>query len=48
MFKNYRDSYYIGDTVICNDVWIGAEALIMPGDHIADGAVIVSSSVIPI
>ena len=29
-----------GDTIIGNDVWIGAEALIMPGLKIADGAVI--------
>jgi chloramphenicol O-acetyltransferase type B len=35
-----------GDTVIGNDVWIGAEALIMPGIKIADGAVIASRAVI--
>ena len=35
-----------GDTVIGNDVWIGAEALIMPGIHIADGAVIASRAVV--
>jgi len=29
-----------GDTVIGNDVWIGAEAVILPGVRIADGAVI--------
>lgn len=29
-----------GDTVIGNDVWIGAEAIIMPGVTIGDGAVI--------
>lgn len=29
-----------GDTIIGNDVWIGAEAMIMPGIHIGDGAVI--------
>lgn len=29
-----------GDTVIGNDVWIGAEAIIMPGVKIGDGAVI--------
>ena len=29
-----------GDTVIGNDVWIGAEAIIMPGIAIGDGAVI--------
>ncbi len=34
------------DTVIGNDVWIGFEALIMPGVHIADGAVIASRAVV--
>lgn len=29
-----------GDTVIGNDVWIGSEAVIMPGIKIGDGAVI--------
>ncbi len=29
-----------GDTIIGNDVWIGAEALIMGGVQIADGAII--------
>jgi len=29
-----------GDTVIGNDVWIGSEAIIMPGVRIGDGAVI--------
>ncbi|MBY6263855.1 type B chloramphenicol O-acetyltransferase [Azospirillum sp. 412522] len=29
-----------GDTVIGNDVWIGSEAIIMPGITIGDGAVI--------
>lgn len=35
-----------GDTVIGNDVWIGAEAMIMPGIHIADGAVIAARVVV--
>ena len=35
-----------GDTIIGNDVWIGAEALIMPGVNIADGAVIASRAVV--
>ncbi len=35
-----------GDTVIGNDVWIGYEALIMPGVHIGDGAIIDARSVI--
>lgn len=29
-----------GDTVIGNDVWIGSEAVIMPGVRVGDGAVI--------
>jgi len=29
-----------GDTVIGNDVWIGSEAMIMPGVKIGDGAII--------
>ena len=35
-----------GDTIIGNDVWIGAEALIMPGIHIKDGAIIGARSVV--
>lgn len=37
---------YKGDTVIGNDVWIGYEALIMPGVSIGNGAVISSRSVV--
>lgn len=35
-----------GDTVIGNDVWIGSEAMIMPGVTIGDGAIIGARSVI--
>jgi chloramphenicol O-acetyltransferase type B len=35
-----------GDTLIGNDVWIGFEALIMPGVHIGDGAVIAARAVV--
>ncbi|UMM05216.1 CatB-related O-acetyltransferase [Vibrio campbellii] len=35
-----------GDTVVGNDVWIGSEAMIMPGVKIGDGAVIGARSVI--
>jgi chloramphenicol O-acetyltransferase type B len=35
-----------GDTIIGNDVWIGAESMIMPGVQIADGAVIATRSVV--
>ncbi|PMO38807.1 hexapeptide transferase [Vibrio sp. 10N.222.52.B12] len=35
-----------GDTVVGNDVWIGSEAMIMPGVKIGDGAVIGARSVV--
>ncbi|NDK33928.1 type B chloramphenicol O-acetyltransferase [Rhodovulum sulfidophilum] len=35
-----------GDTVIGNDVWIGSEAIIMPGVTIGDGAVIGTRAVV--
>ncbi|MGV3593232.1 MAG: Vat family streptogramin A O-acetyltransferase [Gammaproteobacteria bacterium] len=35
-----------GDTVIGNDVWIGYDALIMPGVHIGDGAIVAARSVV--
>lgn len=35
-----------GDTIIGNDVWIGMEAVIMPGVTIGDGAIIGSRSVV--
>jgi virginiamycin A acetyltransferase len=37
---------YKGDTVVGNDVWIGYDALIMPGVHIGDGAIVSSRSVV--
>jgi virginiamycin A acetyltransferase len=37
---------YKGDTVIGNDVWIGYDALIMPGVKIGDGAIIAARSVV--
>ncbi len=37
---------YKGDTVIGNDVWIGYEALIMPGIKIGNGAIIAARSVV--
>ncbi|WP_432719894.1 Vat family streptogramin A O-acetyltransferase [Jeongeupia wiesaeckerbachi] len=37
---------YKGDTVIGNDVWIGYEALIMPGVKIGNGAIVSSRSVV--
>jgi virginiamycin A acetyltransferase len=35
-----------GDTVIGNDVWIGQNAVILPGVHIGDGTIIGASSVV--
>jgi len=41
--KGYQQK---GDTVIGNDVWIGAEAMIMPGVKIGNGAVITTRAVV--
>ena len=35
-----------GDTVIGNDVWIGQNAVILPGVHIGDGVIIGAESVV--
>ena len=40
------DLPYKGDTVIGNDVWVGYQALIMPGVKIGNGAIISSRSVV--
>ena len=45
--KNICDAWdNKGDTVIGNDVWIGYEAVIMPGVKIGDGAVIGTRAVV--
>ncbi|HEY9824478.1 MAG TPA: Vat family streptogramin A O-acetyltransferase [Stenomitos sp.] len=41
-----EETPYKGDTVIGNDVWIGYEALIMPGVQVGDGAIIAAQSVV--
>lgn len=41
-----KDLPYKGDTVIENDVWIGYEALIMPGVRIGNGAIVSSRAVV--
>ena len=35
-----------GDTVIGNDVWIGQNAVLLPGVHIGDGAIIGANSIV--
>ena len=40
------DLPFKGDTVIGNDVWIGQNAVILPGTHIGDGAIIGADSVV--
>lgn len=40
------DMPYRGDTVIGNDVWIGQNAVILPGVHIGDGAIIGANSIV--
>lgn len=45
--KNICDAWDSkGDTVIGNDVWIGYEAVIMPGVTIGDGAIIGTRAVV--
>ncbi|WP_099866892.1 type B chloramphenicol O-acetyltransferase [Pararhizobium haloflavum] len=40
-FEGAQNGYApAGDTVIGNDVWIGSEAIVMPGVRVGDGAVI--------
>jgi virginiamycin A acetyltransferase len=35
-----------GDTVVGNDVWMGYEALVMPGVRIGDGAIVAAGAVV--
>ena len=35
-----------GDTVVGNDVWLGYEAMVMPGVKIGDGAIVAARSVV--
>jgi virginiamycin A acetyltransferase len=46
-WKGFPETYpQKGDTVIGNDVWLGREAMIMPGIKIGDGAIISTRSVV--
>lgn len=46
-FAGARDAFQkAGDTVVGNDVWIGSEAMIMPGVTIGHGAVIGSRALV--
>ena len=40
------DMPFKGDTFIGNDVWIGQNAVLLPGVHIGDGAIIGANSVV--
>jgi len=47
IFKKAKNAFLkAGDTVIGNDVWIGSEAMIMPGVTIGDGAIIGARAVV--
>lgn len=46
-FQGAKNGYQpAGDTIIGNDVWIGAEAMIIPGIKIGDGAVVGSRALV--
>ena len=47
VFQNSKGGFRRkGDTIIGNDVWIGTEAMIMPGVKVGDGAVIGTRAVV--
>ena len=47
IFKDAKNSYEkVGNTTIGNDVWIGSEAMIMPGITIGSGAIIAARAVV--
>ncbi|MBP9722983.1 MAG: CatB-related O-acetyltransferase [Gammaproteobacteria bacterium] len=46
-WSNYQPNYFNkGDNIIGHDVWLGHEALIMPGVKIGSGAIIASRSIV--
>jgi chloramphenicol O-acetyltransferase type B len=47
IFKTSKNGFErAGNTIIGNDVWIGSEAMIMPGITIGDGAIIAARAVV--
>lgn len=47
IFKDANNGFEkAGNTIIGNDVWIGSEAMIMPGITIGDGAIIAARAVV--
>ncbi len=46
VMPDMKELPYKGDTIIGNDVWIGYDALIMPGVKIGNGSIISSKSVV--
>ena len=40
------DLPYKGDTVVGNDVWVGYDALLLPGVKVGDGAIVAARSVV--
>lgn len=47
IFKSSKNGFErVGNTTIGNDVWIGSEAMIMPGITIGDGAIIAARAVV--
>ncbi len=47
LFLNAKDAFNkAGNTIIGNDVWIGSEAMIMPGVNIGHGAIIGSRALV--
>ncbi|MBR8829425.1 MAG: Vat family streptogramin A O-acetyltransferase [Gomphosphaeria aponina SAG 52.96 = DSM 107014] len=46
VISKQEELVFKGDTVIGNDVWLGYEAVIMPGVNIGDGAIVAAKSVV--
>ena len=44
--KFFKEAATKGDTVIGNDVWIGMDAVVMPGVTVGDGAIVSARAVV--